>query len=326
MLAERSLVPNPLVIAHRGASGYLPEHTLESYERAIDLGADFIEPDLVSTKDGILVARHENEISGTTDVDRRFPARKKTKQIDGKSLSGWFTEDFTLAELKTLRAKERLATRSQANNGKFLVPTFEEVILLALRKGKERGQPVGIYPETKHPSYFRSIGLALEPKLVKALDRHGLNRSDAPVFVQSFEVSNLKELKLLVKVPLVQLLDEESERPYDFILSGDPRTYGDLMKDEGLRELATYAKGIGPWKQSIVGISSTTDLVKRAHRFGLLVHPYTFRSDPDILPARYQRKPEAEYLEFLRLGVDGFFSDFTDHAVSARDLWRSETL
>lgn len=320
---DKPLQGPPLVIAHRGLSGYYPEHTLEAYSRAIDAGADFIEPDLVSTRDGVLVARHENEISGTTDVAQKFPGRKKNKNIDGQTIEGWFTEDFSLAELGTLRAKERLASRSQANNGKFSVPTFDEVVALVKRKEKESGRRIGLYPEMKHPSYFRGIGLALEPKLAAALKKYGLAGAEAPVFVQSFEPTSLQNIRTSVSVPLVLLFDSAEVRPFDFVLANDPRTYGDLLTDGELKKIAKYAKGIGPWKQLIVSDAGPTDLVKRAHRLGLLVHPYTFRSDSEILPARYAGDARAEYLEFFDLGVDGVFSDFTDHAVQARKDWLS---
>jgi glycerophosphoryl diester phosphodiesterase len=323
-----STVKRPLVIGHRGASGHRPEHTLESYGLAIEMGADFIEPDLVSTKDGVLVVRHENEIGGTTNVASKFPARKTTKTVDGVKMEGWFTEDFTLAEIKTLRAKERLPERSQAFDGRFMIPTFEEVILFAKEKSREKGRTIGLYPETKHPSYFRAVGLALEPKLIALLNKHGLNEKDAAVYVQSFEVGNLKALRKELKVPLLQLMEEGSVQPADFVASGDKRTYADLMTPAGLREVATYANGIGPWKRSIIGedpvtkkLLPPTSLVKDAHAAGLLVHPYTFRSDPQYLNAAYANDPSAEYRQFFELGVDGVFSDFTDDAVRAREAF-----
>ena len=220
---------DPLVIAHRGASGYRPEHTLAAYELGARLGADYVEPDLVRTKDGVLVARHENEISGTTDVASHpeFADRRTTKVIDGVSLTGWFTEDFTLAELKTLRAKERipaLRPRNTRFDGFYEVPTFQEVIDLTKRLSKELGRPIGIYPETKHPTYFREIGLPLEEPLVRALNRNGLNSRHARVFVQSFEVGNLQALDRELRVPLVQLLGAPAQKPWDFGVSRDPRT------------------------------------------------------------------------------------------------------
>lgn len=329
----------PIVIGHRGASGYRPEHTLASYELAINMGADFIEPDLVSTKDGILIARHENEISGTTDVADRpeFADRKKTKVIDGQEITGWFTEDFTLAEIKTLRAKERLDFRDQTFNGQFQVPTLQEVIDLVKQKGAETGRVIGIYPETKHPTYFDSIGLSLEEPLVATLKANGYNNENSPVFIQSFEVQNLKDLNQLIDVPLVQLLDAVDvgqngqlieTKPYDFVVKNDPRTYGDLRTPQGLAEIATYADGIGPWKRMIVSVDANnntlppTTLVQDAHNAGLLVHPYTFRNESRYLAANYNNNPGAEYEQFFNLGIDGLFSDFPDTALESR----SETL
>jgi glycerophosphoryl diester phosphodiesterase len=327
----------PLVIGHRGASGYRPEHTLASYRLAIGMGADYIEPDLVSTKDGVLVTRHENEISGTTDVadHPEFAGRKTTKVIDGVSLTGWFTEDFTLAELKTLRAKERIPDIRQRNtiyNGRFEVPTFQEVIDLSKRLSRKLHRPIGIYPETKHPTYFRGIGLPLEPPLVRTLDRSGLNKRGAKVFVQSFEVGNLKALDRELKVPLVQLFDAKMRQPADFVKSGDPRTYGDLATPAGLREVARYADGVGPSKDYIVPRDAAgnsqppTSFVDDAHAAGLLVHPYTFRNENTFLPAELRSSANpadygnaiAEYEQFFDLGVDGLFSDNSDTAVEAR--------
>jgi glycerophosphoryl diester phosphodiesterase len=238
-----------LVIGHRGAPGYRPEHTLASYELAIRLGADFIEPDLVATSDGQLVARHENEISGTTDVvdHPEFGDRRTTKVVDGTSLTGWFTEDFTLAELRTLRAKERIPQLRPQNthyDGRYPVPTLQEVIDLAKRMSTATGRDIGIYPETKHPTYFRNIGLALEPMLVRALNRNGLNRPGAKVFVQSFETANLRALNTQLRVPLVQLIGG-SGAPYDCTVAGDPRSYADLITPAGLAEIAGYADAIG---------------------------------------------------------------------------------
>ena len=300
----RSLGGRPLVIAHRGASGYRPEHTLAAYELAIELGADFIEPDLVSTRDGVLVVRHENEISETTDVAGRpeFRDRRTTKEIDGRPVTGWFTEDFTLAEIKTLRARERLAFRNHSYDGQFEIPTFREVLDLAERKG------AGVYPETKHPSYFRSIGLPLEEGMIEALDaaafRGKSGGKDAPVFLQSFEVGNLRRLREMTDLRLVQLLEKEG-RPW-----GADRSYLDMATPEGLSEIASYADGIGPDKRLIL---STGSLVDDAHAAGLLVHPWAFRSDPSFLAPEYEGDPGREYEQFLKLGVDGFFSDFPDH-------------
>jgi glycerophosphoryl diester phosphodiesterase len=293
----------PIVIAHRGASAYRPEHTLAAYELAIGMGADYIEPDLVSTSDGVLVARHENEISGTTDVAQRpeLASRRTTKEIDGRAVSGWFTEDFTLAELRTLRARERLPELRPANtafDGLHEIPTLQEVIDLAQRAG------VGIYPETKHPAYFASIGLSLEEPLLRALAEYGWDAPGSPVFIQSFEAANLRELRELTPLPLVRLL------------SGP----GDL---EGI---ATYADVIGPRKELV-----DRALVEVAHAVGLAVHPYTFRPENEFLPEDLRRgdpaSPEyrrargdapGELARFYALGVDGVFADHPDTAVAVR--------
>ncbi len=327
----------PLVIGHRGASGYRPEHTLASYELAARMGADYIEPDLVSTSDGVLVARHENEISGTTDVadHPEFAGRRTTKTIDGVELSGWFTEDFTLAELKTLRAKERipdLRPRNTVYDGSFEVPTFREVIALRRRLSRELGREIGIYPETKHPTYFQSIGLALERPLVRALQRNGLDRRRAKVFVQSFETTNLQELDERLRVPIVQLLGAPSTQPYDLVGSGDTRTYADLATRRGLRQVARYADGVGPSKDYIVPRDAAgaslppTTFVDDAHRAGLLVHPYTFRAENSFLPLELRSSDDpaaygdlrAELRQFYELGVDGVFTDNPDIGVRAR--------
>ncbi|MBW4661243.1 MAG: esterase-like activity of phytase family protein [Drouetiella hepatica Uher 2000/2452] len=320
----------PIVIGHRGASGLRPEHTLAAYQLAIDLGADFIEPDLVSTQDGVLIARHEINIKDTTDVAERpeFADRFTTKIIDGTAESGWFADDFTLAEIKTLRAKERLAFRDQSYNGQFEIPTFQEIIDLV--KGVEAtGKKIGIYPETKHPSYHAAEGLALEESLVNILNQNNFT-DPSRFYIQSFEVSNLKKLKTLIDVPLVQLLDATDTaldgslietKPYDFVVSGDPRTYGDLQSPAGLQEIATYADGIGPWKRMILSVkgvdadgdgnaddvngdgvvddadkmlTAPTTLVQDAHAAGLLVHPYTFRNESRYLASDYKVDPKSE--------------------------------
>jgi glycerophosphoryl diester phosphodiesterase len=325
----------PLVIGHRGASGYRPEHTLASYKLAIEMGADYIEPDLVSTKDRVLVARHEPEIGATTDVASHpeFADRETTKTIDGLEVTGWFTEDFTLAELRTLRARERIPDLRPANtafDGLYQVPTLQEVIDLAKRAG------VGIYPETKHPTYFDSIGLSLEEPLLATLRANGLTSPRDKVFIQSFETANLKELNQKTRLPLVQLADATG-RPYDFVVAGDPRTYADLVTPEGLAEIATYADGVGPNKNLIVprdtagNLLEPTTLVRDAHRAGLVVHPWTFRRENSFLPLDFRQgnpaSPEflrapgdlpAELRLFFRLGVDGVFSDNPDTAVASR--------
>lgn len=306
----------PIVIAHRGASGERPEHTLAAYERAIDQGADVIEPDLVPTKDGILVARHENEIGGTTDVARHpeFAARRTTRTIDGAAVTGWFTEDFTLTELKTLRARERLPElrpASAAFDGRFAILTFAEVIALAQRRH------VGIYPETKHPTYFASIGLSTDEPLVRQLHAAGWTTPAAPVFIQSFEVANLKHLKSLTKLRLIQLLDATGA-PAD----GSAASYAAMTTPAGLAQVAGYAWGIGPSKAMV-----TAGLVRDAHAAGLRVHPWTFRAENQFLPPAFRRGDDpaahgdvaGEIRAALRLGIDGFFTDFPLTGVQARD-------
>ncbi|MBX9766546.1 MAG: hypothetical protein K2X47_04675, partial [Bdellovibrionales bacterium] len=249
----------PLIIGHRGASGERPEHTLESYALAIDQGADFIEPDLVSTKDGVLIARHENDISNTTDVAKKFPKRKTTKTIDGQKVTGWFTEDFTLKEIETLRAKERLPQRDQSYNGKFEIPTFQEVLELVKKRNADPGRthPIGIYPETKHPTYFKDLGLPLEPGLLKLLARYGYNQRSSPIFIQSFETSNLRELRKQTPVRLIQLLDEPELSPYDLVKAGIQKTYLDLTSSAGLEEIKSYADGVGPYKRFILPVDTS---------------------------------------------------------------------
>jgi len=303
--ASAAAASRPIIIAHRGASGHRPEHTLEGYRLASEMGADYIEPDLVSTKDGVLIARHENEIGATTDASERFPDRRRTKTVDGQSVTGWFSEDFTLAEIKTLRARERLAFRSHEYDGKFSVPTFDEVIELAQRLGRERGRPLGIYPETKHPTYFRSIGLPLEDRVVEVLKGHKWNERSSPVFIQSFEEDSLRRLRPKTAVRLIQLVDEQGSA---------------LLDNAGLKKIATYADGIGANKALLVPVAPDgslkrpTDLVARAHAQKLLVHVWTLRIDPQFLPAGYGGHAEAEFEQFRTLGVDGLFTDFPDVA------------
>jgi glycerophosphoryl diester phosphodiesterase len=326
----------PLIIAHRGASGHRPEHTLSAYRLGIEMGADFIEPDLVVTKDGHLVCRHENEIGGTTDVATKpeFANRKAVKIIDEERFEGWFTEDFTLAELKTLRCKERLPQLRPANmayDGQDEIPTFQEVLALIKGKTTRRGAPLGIYPETKHPSYFDRLGLSHDRPLVSAIQGEGLDQANAAIFIQSFEVGNLKRLAALTKAPKIQLVSA----------SGGPadragRTYANMLSDAGLREIAGYAAGIGPQKSLIIPLDAganvlpPTDLVTRAHRAGLAVHPWTMRAENFFLPKGLRRGVEADpnYLAqagdligecraYFELGVDGVFSDHPALAVEA---------
>jgi glycerophosphoryl diester phosphodiesterase len=322
--------PLPTVVGHRGASALRPEHTLASYQKAIDDGADIIEPDLVSTKDGVLVARHENNISGTTDVadHAEFADRKTTKTIDGVALTGWFTEDFTLAEIKTLRAKERIAKNRPANtafDGQFEIPTFQEVIDLAQQQSDKTQRVIGIYPETKHPSYFKSVGLALEKRLVDQLSANGYRGKGAAVFIQSFEVANLKELNTMTDIRLVQLMDSPNAAPYDFVQAGNGRTYADLITPAGLQEVASYADVVSPYKEVIIArtadneLGSPTSFITDAHAVGLKVHAYTFRPENPFLPNSL-RAPDvnspsqrgnlaAEISAYLNAGLDGFFTD-----------------
>lgn len=350
----------PLIIGHRGGgSGYLPDHTLEAYALGVELGADYVELDLVATKDGHLVARHEPNLIETTNVSTlpQFASRKRTVEIDGVPVTGFFASDFTLAEIKQLRAVQPLAERGQAFDGKFQIPTLEEGILLVKRKSAEQGRRIGIYAETKHPTYHQSLGLPLEDRLLEALRRAGWNRRGAPVFIQSFETASLRYLRTRTDLPLIQLIDADDvkpdgavalnrpyDKPYDWVVAGRAGLFSDLLTPAGLAEVRSYADGIGPWKPYIrsskciaVGGSAcadvngdgkvdeadrvllpATDLVQRAHALGLLVHPYTFRSEQRRLVSDYAGNPSNEYLMFYELGVDGVFTDFADDAVAAR--------
>ncbi len=321
----------PVIIAHRGASGERPEHTLAAYQLAIEQGADFIEPDLVLTKDAVLVARHENAIGDTTDVADRpeFAGRKTTKIIDGEEVTDWFTEDFTLAELKTLRARERLPELRQANmryDGQYEVPTFEEVLQLLNAHEAKTGERVGVYPETKHPGYFRALGLSHDEPLLRLLNQYGYRGKDDPVFIQSFEVGNLKALAWETDVRLVQLVASEGGPP-----DREGQTYAAMLTADGLKEIATYADGIGPSKDLVIGrnvigqLGSPTGLVAAAHTAGLLVHPWTFRAENHFLPTDFKSgidprdtgDLEGEISAFLAAGVDGLFSDNPARAVAA---------
>ena len=350
----------PLVIGHRGAAGYRPDHTIEGYKLAIEMGADFIEPDLVATKDGELIARHEPNITGTTDVASHpeFASRKTTRVVDGVSETGWFATDFTLAEIKTLRAIQPLAERDAQYNGKFSIPTLKEVLDLAKSEGTRVGRTIGVYPETKHPTYHVDAGLKLEDRLLAILATYGYTQKSSPVIIQSFEVSNLKYLRTKTQVRLVQLIDGDDvalngqvtlaapyDKPYDFAVVGDKRTFITMLTPAGLAEIKTYADGIGPWKPYLIsskGVDANGDgkaddvnkdgvvderdrtmlpataVLKDAHAAGLVVHPFTFRNEAKRLASDFNGDPVAEYRLFFQLGVDGVFSDFTDTAVKAR--------
>lgn len=330
-------LPKILVVGHRGASALRPEHTLASYQKAIDDGADFIEPDLVSTKDGVLVTRHENEIGGTTNVSTlsQFADRKTTKNIDGKDLTGWFTEDFTLSELQQLKARERIPEFRPANtayNDLYPVPTLEQVIELAEANYKKTGKIIGLYIETKHPTYFKNQKLAMEDTLLKTLAKYKYTREIAPVYLQSFEVQNLKDLKreldlhkTLKHAQIIQLYDAKTSQPADFVESGETKTYADLATAEGLKDVAKYANGVGPSKGYILnfndkGSVQTTSFITDAHTAGLKVHPYTFRPENNYLPTPLkcsQDKPAErcpsgalkEFEAYFKAGVDGVFTD-----------------
>ncbi len=330
----------PIVIGHRGVPGHRLEHTRPSYLLAIAQGCDYIEPDVVATRDGVLVVRHENEISGTTDVASHpeFADRKVARVVDGVPYVGWFTEDFTLAELKTLRVRERLPQLRPQNiplARTEQILTFDEVLDIAEEAGTEgRDKPVGVYVETKHPTYFAGIGLDLNDLLVETLERRGLNHVGAKIVIQSMETGNLQALRDRTPLTLIQLMDRVGA-PYDLLAAGDPRTYWAMRKPPELAKIAAYADGIGPNKSQVIKrdlrarLAKTTKLVRRAHDLGLLVHIWTMRDENNFLPTdlRTSRDKAAhgdavgEYLAFFDAGVDGVFSDYTATAVLARTLW-----
>ncbi|GCD90443.1 glycerophosphodiester phosphodiesterase [Nocardioides sp. LS1] len=333
-------VATPQVIGHRGAPGYRPEHTLAGYRLAIDMGADYIEPDLVSTKDGVLVARHENDITGTTDVadHPEFADRKTTKTIDGQKITGWFTEDFTFAELETLRAKERLPQVRPANtqyDGLYKIPSFAQVLHLVRTEERKTGRTIGVAPETKHPTYFDSIGLSPEEPMVRTLEKFGYDSPRDKVLIQSFEIGNLQQLNHMTDLPLEQLIDS-SGAPADKVAAGDPTTYADMTTPEGMRRIARYADWAGPSKDLVLprdpatGATTTpSDLVDNAHRAGLHVVIYTLREENQFMATNFRRGTDpnahgdmhAEIAAFLDAGVDALFSDFPDDAVAARNDW-----
>lgn len=301
-----------VVIAHRGASGQRPEHTIESYRLAIEEGADYIEPDLVMTRDGVLIARHENEISSTTDVadHPEFASRRRAQLIDGESMTGWFTEDFSLSEIKQLRARERLPELRPQNvlyDGQFCVPTFDEIMHLVTSVNRQAGgdRRIGVYPETKHPSHFAGIGLPLELALLDALARYDYAKSGSPVFIQSFEPGNLRQLRSMTPLPLVQLLE---------------RQLGDLAV------VRQYADVVG-----IAKYLATDAGVEAAHAQQLGVHVWTFRAENEFLPQDLQvgsapagrGNLEAEIQRFLGRGIEGFFVDFPAIGVQVRDAYIS---
>lgn len=332
----RGRLPVPTIVGHRGASGYRPEHTLGSYQHALDLGAHVIEQDLVPTKDGHLVCRHENDITATTDVadHPEFAGRKTTKSVDGISLTGWFTEDFTLAELKKLRAKERIPQQRQNStlyNGRWEIPTFEEVLRWADEEGRRRGEPVWLYVETKHPTYFRGLGLGLEERLAKLLRRYGRDRRDSPLFLQSFEPTSMQRMAKLVSTPRVVLFDAADTQPWDLKQAGDPRFVADLITPKGLKWIASFAQGIGPWLDLIIPkdangtLGEPTNLVRDAHAKDLILHPYTMRNENSFLPADFRvgTDPNAygdafgAFKVYFEQGIDGIFTDNPDTGLLA---------
>ncbi|QPK63262.1 glycerophosphodiester phosphodiesterase [Methylomonas sp. LL1] len=359
--AEAKMDQSPIVIGHRGASGYRPEHTLEGYALAIEMGADFIEPDLVLTKDGRMIARHEPMIGSTTDVASHpeFADRKTKRMVDGVEYDDWFASDFTLAEIKTLRAVQSRADRDQQYNGLFRIPTLEEVIALAKSKSHETGHSIGIYPEIKHSTYHATLKDAesrlsfgkhfFEDKLLKVLHRAYNNSACAPVFIQSFEVGNLQYLSRKTLIQLVQLVDADDvnadgsmslvppyKQPYDLVVKGDSRTFADLVSEDGLDFVASYADAIGPWKPYLLKtvadgidrdgdgaitindrrIEGSTGVIEMAHEKGLKVHTWTFRNNASGYGFA---DPRAEMSYYFELGVDGLFTDFPDTGVEARD-------
>jgi len=322
----------PLVIAHRGASGLRPEHTASAYRLAVAQGADFIEPDLVLTRDGAMVVRHENEIGGTTDVASRpeFAGRRVTKVVDGARIEGWFTEDFTLAELKTLRARERLPKLRPGSaefDGRDPILTFEEVVALARAEGRSAGRTIGVYPEMKHPSYFAGLGQPFEARLAAELKRLDLDSPGAAVFVQCFEVQPLKTIRRLTHARLVQLVESRGG-PAD-----QPGvTYRQMTDAAGLKAISAYADGLGPEWIMVTPIvdgapGPAGPLVQDAHAAGLAVHPWTVRAENYFLPEALRRGPDpaahgdvgAVYRALFEAGVDGLFSDFPGLAAAARD-------
>ncbi|MYN05429.1 glycerophosphodiester phosphodiesterase [Pseudoduganella sp. DS3] len=353
-----------LVVAHRGASGYIPEQTVEAYARAIEQGADAIEPDVVSTKDGVLIARHDPNLAFSTDVadHPEFAARKRKLSVDGDVQEGWFASDFTLAEIKTLGGIATDAERPQQFNGKYKIATVQEIIDMI----KKSGRNIVIYPETKNPTFHRQQGVPLEDKLLALLSSAGWSDASAPVFIQSFEPGSLKYMRSKgSKLKMVQLIDADDvdlktgaltyaapyNRPYDWAQAGDKRMFSDMVTPAGLAEIKTYADGIGPWKRYIVSVKGTLDasgkvmdvngdgkinetdtttqapttLVADAHKAGLFVHPYTFRNEKRRLAGNYKGDPVQEYKQFYAIGIDGLFTDFADTALAARAEYLKDT-
>ena len=340
MAAITATPRKPLIVGHRGAPGYLPEHTIPGYELAIKMGVDFIEPDIVSTSDGHLIVRHEPLLSVTTDVADRpeFASRKRSRKLDGIDTTDFFTCDFALAEIKTLRAKQAFKDRDHNHDGLYQVQTLREVIDLVQAKSRETGRPIGLYPEIKHPSFHRSLGLTIEDRLLDTLTRAGLDKATSPVIIQSFETANLKYLRRKTTIRLMQLIDGSgidpdtgaillqppANKPYDWVLAGRAGDNHDQLSTIGLSEIATYADIVAPWKRHLLSFAKgkpvcRRDIIDDAHACGLQVHTWTMRNDQ--LEPYYKGDAWKEYFDLFDLGVDGVFTDFADTGAKARDAW-----
>ena len=313
----------PLVIAHRGASGYRPEHTLEAYRLAIEQGADYVEPDLVATKDGVLICRHDCQLGSTTDVAEKFPNRRRSLVIDGRKQTDWFAQDFSSAEIRQLKARERLNYRSRRFDGRFGIPTFEEFLILIKRESVKAGREVGICPELKHAEHHRVSGLPLEEPCVRLLQAYGYTQADSPCMIQSFEIAGLRRLSVMTEVRLLQLLGSGNSMPADVKRAAGTTTYASMMTEPGLQVIAEYAWGIGPAKESILGrdqnnrLRRPSSLVMDAQTAGLAVIVYTMRNEPRHLATDYRGEPANEYRRWAALKVTGLFTDFPDTAVAA---------
>ena len=327
----------PIVIAHRGASGRMPEQTLEAFDLALDQGADAIELDVVPTRDRVLIARHENELSLTTDVadHGEFESRRLSRGIEGNTITGWFAEHFLAAEIRTLRARQRFPFRDHLLDDRFTIPTLDEVLEWLISRRKALGRPIGLFIEIKHPTHFVGIKIDVADLLLRMLASHNLLGADAGVVAMSFETRVLRGLRSRTDLPLVQLLDAGESQPFDWNHAGDERTYADMITPAGLAEIARYANGIGPWKRLIVpaesedkeggagGISrlaGPTSLITDAHAAGLFVCSWTFRDEGQFLASNYAGDPKKEYEQFYQLGLDGVITDFPETAVAARGV------
>lgn len=342
---------SPLIIGHRGAPGYMPEHTIGSYETAIRLGADFIEPDVVATKDGHLVVRHDPVLADSTDIlaHPEFASRKRTIKFQGFEITDFFVCDFTLAEIKTLRAKQVMPQRDHSHDGQYEILTLQEMLDVAQQGGKRAGRVVGVYPEIKLPSFHQSVGLPIEDKLLEVLKKAGYTGAASPVYIQSFETANLKYLKTKTDIRLMQLVGGDTDpatgemvfkapndRPYDWTLAGRAGTYADLLTPQGLDEVATYASVVAPTKRYLLSFKTDAsgtsvpvthpEIIENAHKRSLKVHIWTMRDDQPFLDPYYKGDAVAEYLDFFKLGVDGLFSDFADTAVKARERFLTKSV